>query len=98
MAATNCNLKERVAQKLFRADLLYRLNAFTLEIPPLRKRPEDISALAAHFLKELTGQHNKRVRFAPEAVEAMRRLPLKGNVRELRSLVERAVLTTAEGM
>jgi transcriptional regulator with PAS, ATPase and Fis domain len=98
IAATNCDLKERVAQKLFRDDLLYRLNAFTLKIPPLRKRPEDISALAAHFLKELTEQHNKRVRFTPEAVEAMRRLPLKGNVRELRSLVERTVLTTAEGM
>jgi transcriptional regulator with PAS, ATPase and Fis domain len=98
ITATNCNLKERVAQKLFRDDLLYRLNAFPLEIAPLRKRPEDISALAAHFVKEFTEQHNKRVRFTPEAIEAMRRLPLRGNVRELRSLVERTVLTAAEGM
>jgi two-component system response regulator HydG len=97
IAATNSNLKERVAKKMFRDDLLYRLNAFPLELPPLRKRAEDIPALAAHFLKEFTEQHNKRVRFTPEAVEAMRRLPLKGNVRELRSLVERMVLTTAEG-
>jgi DNA-binding NtrC family response regulator/Flp pilus assembly protein TadD len=97
ITATDCNLKERVAQKRFRDDLLYRLNAFPLEIPPLRKRPEDISALAAHFVKELTEQHNKRVRFTPEAIEAMRRLPLRGNVRELRSLVERTVLTAAEG-
>ncbi|HEX8921747.1 MAG TPA: sigma 54-interacting transcriptional regulator, partial [Pyrinomonadaceae bacterium] len=97
ITATNCNLKERVAQKLFRDDLFYRLNTFTLEIPPLRKRPEDVSALAAHFVKEFTDQHNKRVRFTPEAIEAMRRLPLRGNVRELRSLVERTVLTAAEG-
>lgn len=98
IAATSCHLQERVAQKRFRADLLYRLNAFSLEIPPLRKRPEDISALAAHFVKEFAEQHNRRVSFTPEALEAMRRLPLKGNVRELRSLIERIVLTATEGM
>jgi sigma-54-dependent transcriptional regulator len=97
IAATNRNLKERVAQKQFRSDLYYRLNTFPLEIPPLRKRPDDIPALAAHLAKEFTERHNKRVRFTPDAIEAMRRLPLRGNVRELRSLVERTVLTTAEG-
>lgn len=97
IATTTHDLKERVAQKQFRDDLLYRINAFPLEIPPLRKRPEDISALMAHFVKEFTGRHNKRVRFKPETIEAMRRLPLRGNVRELRSLVERTVLTAAEG-
>jgi transcriptional regulator with PAS, ATPase and Fis domain len=97
IAATNSNLKERVAQGLFRADLFYRLNAFSLELPPLRKRPEDISALTAHFAKEFTQRHNKRVRFTPDAIEAMRCLQLRGNVRELRSLVERTVLTAAEG-
>jgi transcriptional regulator with PAS, ATPase and Fis domain len=98
IAATNRNLKERVAQKLFRSDLLYRLNTFQLEIPPLRKRPEDISALVAHFVKELTQHHNRRVLFTPEAIEAMRGLPLRGNVRELRSLIERTVLTAVEGI
>jgi transcriptional regulator with PAS, ATPase and Fis domain len=97
IAATDSNLKERVARKLFRDDLLYRLNAFPLEIPPLRKRPDDIAALATHFLKEFTDQHNKRVRFRHEALEALRRLPLRGNVRELRSLVERTVLTAIDG-
>jgi len=53
--------------------------------------------LTAHFAKEFTEQHNKRVRFTPDAIEAMRRLPLGGNVRELRSLVEQTVLTAAEG-
>ena len=97
VAATNRNLQERVTQGQFRNDLFYRLNTFPLEIPPLRKRPEDISALTVHFVKKFTEQHNKQVRFTPEAIEAMRRLPLRGNVRELRSLVERTVLTAVEG-
>jgi DNA-binding NtrC family response regulator/Flp pilus assembly protein TadD len=97
IATTTHDLKERVAQKQFRDDLLYRINAFPLGIPPLRKRPEDICALAVHFVKEFTERHNKRVRFKPEAIEAMRRLSLRGNVRELRSLVERTVLTATEG-
>lgn len=97
IATTSYDLKERVAQKQFRDDLLYRINAFPMEIPPLRKRREDISALTAHFVKEFTERHNKRVRFRPEAIESMRRLPLRGNARELRSLVEQAVLTAVEG-
>jgi transcriptional regulator with PAS, ATPase and Fis domain len=97
ITATNRNLKERVAQKLFRDDLFYRLNTLPLEIPPLRKRSEDITALVAHFVKKFTDQHNKRVRFTTDALEAMRRLPLRGNVRELRSLIERTVLTAVEG-
>lgn len=97
IAATDRDLKEQVGRKEFREDLLYRLNTFHLEIPPLRKRPDDISALAAYFLKELTECHNRRVRIAPAAIEAMRRLPLKGNARELRSLIERTVLTATDG-
>ncbi|MDT5060548.1 MAG: two-component system, NtrC family, response regulator AtoC [Acidobacteriota bacterium] len=97
IAATKRNLQEQVVQKQFRSNLLYRLNTFQLEIPPLRKRPEDISALVAHFLKELAEQHNRRVRFTPEAIEAMRHLPLKGNARELRLLIERTVLAVVEG-
>jgi transcriptional regulator with PAS, ATPase and Fis domain len=97
IAATTRNLKEQVAQKQFREDLLYRLNTFQLEIPPLRKRPEDISALALSFAEELTEHHNRRVRFTPEAIEAMRCLPLRGNARELHSLIERTVLTAVEG-
>ncbi|HYG81265.1 MAG TPA: sigma 54-interacting transcriptional regulator [Pyrinomonadaceae bacterium] len=93
IASTNRDLKELVAEKRFRDDLLYRLNAFHLDIPPLRDRPEDIAALAEHFTKELAEQHNRRVRLKPDAVEAMRGLELKGNVRELRSLIERSILT-----
>jgi DNA-binding NtrC family response regulator len=97
IAATNHNLKEMVARGRFREDLLYRLNTFQLEIPPLRERADDIPPLAAHFVKETLERHQKRVRFTPEAIEAMRRLPLKGNARELRSLIERTVLTAGDG-
>lgn len=96
IASTTRNLKELVAKKQFRDDLLYRLNTFHLEVPPLRKRLDDISALAAHFAKELTEQHNSDARFRPETIEAMRRLPLMGNVRELRSLIERTILTAVD--
>ncbi|HKQ51597.1 MAG TPA: sigma 54-interacting transcriptional regulator [Pyrinomonadaceae bacterium] len=97
IASTNRELEELVAEKRFRDDLLYRLNAFHLDIPPLRKRPDDIAALAEHFSKELAEQHNRHVRLRPEAVEAMRSLELNGNVRELRSLVERSILTATHG-
>jgi len=97
IAATNRNLKEQVALRQFRDDLLWRLNTFHLEIPPLRERAGDIPALAASFIQEYLVRHKRRVRFTPEAVEAMRQLPLKGNVRELRSLIERTILTAADG-
>jgi transcriptional regulator with PAS, ATPase and Fis domain len=98
IAATNRNLKEQVAKRRFRDDLFYRLNTFHLEIPPLRERMEDIPVIAEHFIKEMLERHRKRVTFAPEAIAAMRLLPLKGNVRELRSLIERTVLTATDGM
>jgi DNA-binding NtrC family response regulator/predicted negative regulator of RcsB-dependent stress response len=97
IAATNSNLSEQVKKGRFRSDLLYRLQTFHLEIPPLRERPEDIARLAEHFIKEIVERHPRRVTFTPEAMDAIRRLPLKGNVRELRSLIERTVLTATEG-
>ncbi len=97
VAATNCNLKGEVAQGLFRNDLFYRLQTFHLEIPPLRERANDIPLLAEHFIKEAFVRHGQKVTFAPEAIEAMRLLPLRGNARELRSLIERTVLIAPQG-
>jgi two-component system NtrC family response regulator len=97
IAATNCNLKDEVAQGLFRHDLFYRLQTFHLEIPPLRERTDDITVLAEHFIEDTFARHGERVTFTPEAIEAMRRLPLKGNARELRSLIERTVLIAPQG-
>jgi transcriptional regulator with GAF, ATPase, and Fis domain len=97
VAATNRNLKELVSKGHFRSDLLYRLKTFHLEIPPLRERREDIPAIAEHLIREMFERHRKQVTFTPEAIEAMRQLPLKGNVRELRALIERTVLTATNG-
>ena len=97
IAATSCNLKEEAARGLFRDDLFYRLQTFHLEIAPLRERPDDIPILAEHFIKEAFARHGHRVTFTPDALEAMRQLPLRGNARELRSLVERTVLVAPQG-
>ncbi|HYE65959.1 MAG TPA: sigma 54-interacting transcriptional regulator, partial [Pyrinomonadaceae bacterium] len=98
IAATNRDLKEQMRRGRFRSDLFYRLQTFHLEIPPLRERQDDILALAEHFIKEASEQHRKQVTFTPEAIAAMRQLPLRGNVRELRTLVQRTVLTARNGM
>jgi transcriptional regulator with PAS, ATPase and Fis domain len=97
IASTNRNLKELVAQGQFRDDLFYRLQTFHLEIPPLRERTEDIPVIAAHFIAEACHRHHKRVTFSPASLEIMRRLPLMGNARELRILIERTLLRAIDG-
>ena len=93
ISATNKDLRQAMALGEFRADLYYRLNTFVVRIPPLRERPEDIGVLAAHFLARYSGEMRKEVEgFAPEALDLLQRLPFPGNVRELRNLVERAVI------
>jgi transcriptional regulator with PAS, ATPase and Fis domain len=96
MAATNRVIENEIAEGRFRADLFYRLQKFQLELMPLRARVEDIPVIAEHFIRETTRREGKRVRFAPEAIEAMCRLPLQGNARELRSLIERTMLTAPD--
>lgn len=96
IAATNRDLKEAVAKKRFRDDLYYRISTFHLHLPPLRERTEDIPVLAEHFIKQVNDTTGKRVTFTPESIEALKRLPLKGNVRELRTLIERTVLIAAQ--
>ena len=97
IAATNRQLPEEVAQGRFREDLFYRLQTFHIEIPPLRERPEDIAALAAHFIQEARERHRKYVKFTPEAVLMLQDSPLRGNARELRTIIERTVLFADEG-
>jgi two-component system response regulator PilR (NtrC family) len=97
IAATNRHLKTEIAKKRFRDDLFYRLQTFHLEIPPLRERPDDIPAIAEHFIKLVLSATDKRVTFTPEAIEGMKKLPLKGNARELRSLIERTIIVASEG-
>jgi transcriptional regulator with PAS, ATPase and Fis domain len=97
VAATNHVLEDEIAAGRFRRDLFYRLQTFHFELPPLRLRVEDIPVLAEHFIREAMMRQNKRVRFTAEAIEAMCRLPLQGNARELRSLIERTMLAAADG-
>ena len=97
IAATSSNLQEDVSRELFRRDLYYQLKSFELHIPPLRERREDIPSLAEHFIKEAFERYGQRVTFTPEAIEAMRQLPLRGNALELRALIERTVLTAPLG-
>lgn len=97
IAATNRDLQFQIKSKKFREDLFYRLQMFHLVIPPLRERPEDIPPLAEHFIKLIQATLNKRVTFTPEAIEAMKSLPLRGNSRELRALIERTIIVASEG-
>jgi two-component system response regulator HupR/HoxA len=98
IAATNRNLEDDVAAGRFRKDLFFRLNVFSVNLPPLRERREDIATLAEHFLGKLSQRRNKRVLgFTPEAVERLKSLPFEGNVRELENIVERALALADDG-
>ena len=97
IAAANRPLKEEMAKGRFREDLFYRLQTFHLKIPPLRERTEDIAAMAEHFIKEMLERYGKLVKFTPDAIEAMQRLPLRGNARELSALIERTIVMAPRG-
>jgi len=98
VAATNAKLAEQVRAKKFREDLYFRLNVVTLEIPPLRERPEDILLLAEHFLVHFCRQaRRKTLALSPEARRRLQAHGWSGNIRELRNLMERvAFLTTGD--
>lgn len=93
ICATNKNLKEMVSNHLFREDLYYRINTIVIEIPPLRKRGEDILLLAGHFLKEYAAKYEKfYLKFSSKALDKLLRYNWPGNVRELRHTIEKAVI------
>ncbi|SDE79496.1 sigma 54-interacting transcriptional regulator [Myxococcus virescens] len=98
VAASNKDMGEEVRAGRFRADLFYRLNSFTVDIPPLRDRPEDVPELALYFL-ELFNRTLRRSAsgIAPDAVDALRAYAWPGNVRELRNVMERSVLLSRPG-
>ena len=97
VAATNRNLKARVAERQFRDDLYFRLSVFPVQIPPLRERPGDVVILARHFVERFSRDVNKRpLMLSHAAVEELRAYGWPGNVRELQNCIERAVIL-AEG-
>jgi Nif-specific regulatory protein len=93
ITATNVDLEQAVSDGRFRSDLYYRLNVFSIYLPPLRERRTDILLLADHFLEKYGGQNGKRIkRISTPAIDMLMTYHWPGNVRELENVVERATL------
>jgi DNA-binding NtrC family response regulator len=95
VAATNRQLKQRVAERQFREDLYFRLSVFPIQIPPLRERVDDVLILARHFVEKFSRDLNKKaLTLAPGAIDELLVYQWPGNVRELQNCIERAVILT----
>jgi transcriptional regulator with GAF, ATPase, and Fis domain len=95
VAATHRDLAERVKSAAFREDLFYRLNVFPIHVPPLRERLEDIPLLTMAFVREFEKRMGKKIRAIPNRVmQELQSYPWPGNIRELRNIIERAVIVT----
>lgn len=93
IAATNKNLEEAIRRKEFREDLYYRLNVVPIQLPPLRKRERDIFILAEYYLQEYNKKFNKKIKgFTKEAENVLLAYSWRGNVRELKNVIERVVI------
>ncbi len=93
IAATNRDLKKRVAEGAFREDLYFRLNVISVEMPPLRARQDDLIRFAENYARNFGEQCGRsQLSFAPEAVTCLRTYPWPGNLREMRNAIERAVI------
>jgi len=96
IAATNKNLKNAVENGLFRKDLFFRINVVKIEIPPLRERKEDILPLTKVFLKEMNSKYDKNItEIDEEAIQKLQSYNFPGNIRELKHIIERAVITSS---
>jgi len=98
IAATNRDLKQLVEEGKFREDLYYRLNVVSIEIPPLRKRPEDIIELTHYFLYETSIKYKRPIHgISQEVMQALLQHEWKGNIRELKNVIERLVVFSEDG-
>lgn len=91
IAATNRNIEEEVRESRFREDLMYRLNAVSIDLPPLRERIEDIPLLARHFAKQARPPHTPPLKFSTAVLEMLKNYNWQGNIRELENAVLHAV-------
>jgi Nif-specific regulatory protein len=99
LAATNRDLEQSIANGTFREDLYYRLNVFSIFVPPLRERKDDILLLADHFLAKYAREHGKPIkRIATSTIDMLSSYHWPGNVRELENTIERAVLVCEKGV
>ncbi len=95
LAATNRNVETAIREGQFREDLYYRLNVFTIEVPPLSERPDDIPTLVEHFLQKLSPPAGKTVTgIESECLEVLKSCRWPGNVRQLRNVIERALIVS----
>lgn len=93
VSATNKDLQAGVEDNTFRGDLYYRLNTFTIQLPPLRERPEDIPLLAQYFLSRFANEMRKPITgLTSQALNQMMSYPFLGNIRELKNMIERGVI------
>jgi two-component system, NtrC family, response regulator len=93
IAATNRNLEKEIEKGSFRSDLYYRLSTFTIQLPPLRERISDIEPIALNFLKICTRSSSRRIKgFDEEFLRRLKNYHFKGNIRELKNIIERAVI------
>ncbi|WP_200890810.1 sigma-54 dependent transcriptional regulator [Pedobacter lusitanus] len=99
ICATNRNLEEMVEQNKFREDLFYRINLITIKLPSLRERPRDIPLLVKYFIQNLKEIYQKdKLEVSNKALKWLMELPLPGNIRELKNLVERTVLISGKDL
>lgn len=99
ISATNRDLEQAVKEGSFREDLYFRLNVFSINLPPLRERTSDIPLLANYFLEKYSASMNKKIyRITPEAMEMLQNYNWPGNIRELRNVIERAIVVATENV
>ena len=99
ISATNKELSEEIRERRFREDLFHRLNAFPIEVPSLRERPEDIPLIASYFIQRFNAKFGRGVQgFTPEAQEMLLLYQWGGNIRELENVVQKAVVLREEGL
>ncbi|MBW1700610.1 MAG: sigma-54-dependent Fis family transcriptional regulator [Deltaproteobacteria bacterium] len=99
LSASNRNIKEDVANELFREDLFYRLNVMNIEVPPLRERIDDIPLLVKHFIEKYRGDEGKsKIELSPDVWKVLYNYSWPGNIRELENVIERAVVLNPGGL
>jgi transcriptional regulator with PAS, ATPase and Fis domain len=98
LAATNLDPEDAIARRRLRQDLYYRLNVFTVAMPPLRERADDVPLLTQHFIQQFNDKHTTTVRgCSPEVLARLAAFRWPGNVRELRNVIERGVILARQG-
>lgn len=98
IAATNRDLKSRIKEKKFREDLYHRLNAFNIQMPALRERPEDIVELANYYLNQYNREFGMQKRLSLNTINKLQKYPFPGNVRELKNILKHGVVMSEDDM